>query len=63
MIHFVEYNSETTTLRVRFDGGEVYDYYLVPPDAGRAAEVALSGGDHGYFKTSIKGIYPFTRVR
>ena len=63
MIHFIDYNPDTHTLRLRFDGGEIYDYHIVPPDAGRAAEVAMAAGDHGYFKASIKGIYPVVRVR
>ena len=63
MIHFITYNPQSATLRIRFDGGELYDYHLVPPEAGRAAEVALAGGDHDYFTSSIKGIYPYTRVR
>ena len=63
MIRFVSYSSDTSTLRLQFDGGEVYDYHIVPPDAGRAAEVALAGGDTGYFKAHIKNVYPFTRQR
>lgn len=62
-VKFVAYNPQSSTLRLQFDGGEVYDYHIVPPDEGRAAELALVGGNDGYFKASIKGIYPFTRVR
>ena len=62
MIAFISYDPEQSQLRIRFDGGEVYDYFIVPPDVGRAAEVALAGGDSGFFTTAIKGIYPYRRV-
>ena len=61
MIHFIFYNPEQQRLRLQFDGGEVYDYYLVTPDRGREAEVHLAGGDHGYFRKFIRGVYPFHR--
>ena len=61
-VQFVKYDPESMTLTIRFDGGEVYEYGMVPSDAGRAAETALTGGDHGYFRGHIRGIYPTKRV-
>ena len=40
---------------------KVYDYFLVPPDVARQAEVALAGGDDGFFRRTIRGVYPFRR--
>ena len=62
-LQFVGYDEQERALTVRFDGGEVYTYHLVPPDAARQAEVALAAGDNGYFKAHIRGIYPFVRAR
>ena len=62
MITFIFYNPEESQLRLQFDGGEVYDYFLVLPEAGRAAEVALAAGDAGFFRKSIRGVYPFRRL-
>lgn len=62
MIRVLFYNAQENQLRLQFDGGEVYDYFLVPPDVGRAAEVALAGENPAFFGSAIKGIYPYRRL-
>lgn len=61
-VRFVAYNEEQSTLRLQFDGGEVYDYFIVPPDVARHAEVALADGGSPFFRSSIRGVYPSRRV-
>jgi len=62
MISFIFYNPQDQQLRLQFEGGEVYDYYLVESSMGRAAEVALAGDNPDFFKTRIKGVYPHRRI-
>ena len=58
-VSYIDYNESTQTLRLKFDGGEVYDYFFVPHEVGRLAEVGVAEN----FKTAIKGVYPHRRVR
>jgi len=62
-LRVVSYDAEQRTLRIQFDGGEVYDYYIVPPDVGQDAQTLLANGDTGFFRAHIRGVYPSTRVR
>ena len=62
MIVFIFYNPKQEQLRVQFDGGKVYDYYLVKPEVGKQAEVALAGHDPTFFRSRIRGVYPHRRV-
>ena len=62
VITFIFYDPKDKRLRLQFDGGEVYDYYLVPPEIGKQAEIAISGHSEAFFKSSIRGIYPFRRL-
>ena len=62
MIAFVFYKPEDRTLRIQFHRGTYYDYFLVPPDVGRQAEVSLAAGDAGFFRSSIRGIYPYRKL-
>ena len=62
-LQFVDYDEQERALTIRFDGGEVYTYHLVPPDEARHAEVALAAGDPTYFKSRIRGVYPAVRAR
>lgn len=61
-LQFVGYDEQAQALTIRFDGGEVYTYHLVPPDEARHAEVALAAGDKGYFRTHIRGVYPAVKA-
>ena len=61
MIQYLGYDPQERQLRLLFDGKQVYDYFLVPPDVARQVEVALAGGDNGFFRRTIRGVYPFRR--
>mgnify|MGYP001619433404 FL=1 len=61
MIQYLGYDSQERQLRILFNGKKVYDYFLVPPDVARQVEVALAGGDDGFFFRSVRGVYPFRR--
>ena len=62
MITVIFYNPQQQQLRLQFEGGEVYDYYLVHAEEARHAEVALAAHDQNFFRKSIKGVYPSRRV-
>mgnify|MGYP001570239024 FL=1 len=66
MIQFLGYDPEQRTLRVSFSHGPgkatVYDYYLVPPDVAHMAEAEMKGEDGGFFRKSVRGVYPSRKV-
>lgn len=62
MIQYLGFDPQERQLRLLFNGKKVYDYFLVPPDVARQVEVALAGGDEGFFHRTIRGVYPFRRA-
>ena len=60
-INEIGYDKDTLTLRIVFKTGGVYEYYKVPADVFKQFYYDESIGR--YFRTFIKGIYQFERIR
>jgi hypothetical protein len=54
------YDPATSTLRVRFMGGGLYDHYMVPEEVWAGLRTAASAGR--YYATIIKNVFPYERV-
>ena len=61
MVRFIGYDEESKTLRIQFDKS-VYEYFIVPEDVARQADVMLAGEDYGWIRKYLVGIYPSRRV-
>jgi hypothetical protein len=61
VIYKVTYDVSSSTLRIIFVSGNVYDYMNVPAEVYKSIRQAPSKGT--YFNQSIKGRYPFRRVQ
>lgn len=55
------YNSSTSTLRIRFVSGSVYDYKKVPETIFNTFKEAASRGT--FLNHHIKGKYKFKRIK
>lgn len=60
VIYKVTYDPSSSTLRITFVSGKVYDYMNVPAAVYTSIQQAPSKGI--YFNQSIKGRYPFRRI-
>jgi hypothetical protein len=60
VIASMNYNSESSTLQIRFVSGIVYDYKNVPEKVFKAMKAATSKGT--FLNTKIKGKYEFEKV-
>ncbi len=60
VISTLRYNSKTTTLRIIFVTGMIYDYKNVPHKIYQAMKTSDSKGI--YFNLHIKGKYEFKKV-
>ena len=56
----VGYDSETSTMHVRFNSGRLYAYYNVPESVHRELMNASSHGS--YFNSFVKGRYGDTKI-
>ena len=57
----MNYNADTSTLRVTFVSGMVYEYKDVPEEIYIAMKT--SGAKGIYLNQHIKGKYPFEKIR
>lgn len=55
------YNPASSTLRIIFISGMVYDYLNVPEKIYKAMKSAASKGN--YLNSHIKGKYPFKKIK
>ena len=55
------YNKETSTLKITFVSGLVYEYKNVPEEIYNA--MITSGAKGIYFNRHIKGLYEFRKVK
>ncbi len=56
----VGYDDATSTLRIRFNSGGLYDYYNVPSNVYQGL---MSASSHGtYFHQHIKDVYRYKRL-
>jgi hypothetical protein len=60
VVNTMTYNPASSTLRVVFVSGMVYDYENVPEKVYKAMKAATSKGT--YLNRFIKGHYPFKKV-
>ena len=56
----VGYDEDSRVLRIRFQKGEIYDYYNVPEFVYQALLEAASKGSYHY--DNIRGVYTYNRV-
>jgi hypothetical protein len=61
VIASMDYNPETSTLRVTFVSGMIYEYKDVPEEIYIAMKT--SGAKGIYLNQHIKGKYPFEKIR
>ena len=61
VISSMNYNADTSTLRVTFVSGMIYDYKNVPEDVYIAMKT--SGAKGIYLNQHIKGKYQFEKIR
>jgi len=61
VIYKVSYDAPSSTLRITFVSGNVYDYMNVPAEIYTFIQQAPSKGI--YFNQNIKGRYPFKRIQ
>ena len=57
----ISYDDATSTLRIIFVSGRVYDYKNVPEKVFNAMKTAFSKGI--YFNQYIKDYYPFEKIK
>jgi hypothetical protein len=57
----MSYNELSTTLRVTFVSGQVYEYKNVPEQV--YLDMKRSGSKGTYLNQHIKGNYPFKKIR
>lgn len=66
MVHSFEYNEDDQTLRVYFRGGQIYDYFFIPPDIAEEFKNICQnpGGSAGkWFAQKIRKSFEFHKVR
>jgi len=56
----MKYNNNTSTLRIIFVSGIIYDYKNVPEEIYKAMKTASSKGN--FLNTHIKGKYNFEKI-
>ncbi|PUE56401.1 KTSC domain-containing protein [Limnohabitans sp. 2KL-17] len=56
----VGYDEDSQTLQVEFNNGTRYQYFDVPEQV--FIELKNAGSPGGYFASSVKGVYRFSRV-
>ena len=61
VVAYMSYKPETSTLRVHFVSGMIYDYKKVPPEVYEAMRTATSKGT--YLNKYIKGNYEFRKIK
>ena len=57
----IRYNEKTSTLRVIFQSGSIYDYLKVPQDVYDAMTKSFSKGE--FLNKEIKPNYAFEKIR
>jgi KTSC domain len=60
VVTHIQYSAATSTLRIRFVSGLLYEYKNVPEKVFRAMKNASSKGT--YLNRNIKGRYEFERI-
>jgi hypothetical protein len=60
-LHSIGYDLQSQTLRIKFRGGEIYDYYNVPESVHSALMNASSKGR--YHSCNIARCYRYKRIR
>jgi hypothetical protein len=60
VISFISYNAETSTLRIIFVSGKIYDYKNVPMEVYQAMKTSGSKGN--YLNHHIKSHYEFEKI-
>lgn len=60
-LHSVGYDADRKLLEIQFNGGEVYEYYQVPPETYESLMKADSKGR--YHHQNIGNMYEYKRVR
>ena len=61
VISAISYDAATSTLRIIFVSGRIYDYKNVPAQVFNAMKTAFSKGI--YFNQYIKDYYPFDKIK
>lgn len=61
VVNRMSYNPESSTLRIVYVSGMVYDYKNVPEKVYKAMKAATSKGT--FLNRFIKGHYPFKKVQ
>ena len=61
VISAMRYNPGTSTLRIIFVSGLIYDYKNVPEKVYKAMKAASSKGS--YLNQHIKPVYPYEKVK
>jgi hypothetical protein len=61
VISAIRYDAATTTLRIIFTSGTVYDYKNVPEEVFNAMKTSSSKGI--YFNQHIKNNYQFKKIK
>lgn len=65
MINSFDYNPNDKTLRVYFKGGQIYDYFFVPPETAETFKgICQNPGDSAgrWFALNIRKTYEFNKV-
>ncbi|MGX5820087.1 KTSC domain-containing protein [Chitinophaga lutea] len=60
VVHSMQYDEQTRTLRIRYVSGLVYDYKAVPPEVYAQMKTASSKGQ--FLNKHIKGHYAYEKV-
>ncbi len=61
VISKISYDPASSTLRITFVSGSIYDYQNVPLNIYQSIKQAPSKGI--YFNQFVKGTYPFIKIR
>jgi hypothetical protein len=65
MIHSFEYNEGDRILRVYFRGGQIYDYFFVPPEVAETFKtICQNPGDSAgrWFSQNVRRTFEFQKV-
>jgi len=65
MIHSFEYNEEDRTLQVHFKGGQIYEYFFVPPEVAEAFKgICQNPGESAgrWFAQNVRRTFEFHKI-